>query len=103
VHNREMVHVEECADCAYIAGTLVMPSNMPSLTSEPQRRLRMEVQRVVKRFKDLVTVISYKWTQTPRLKIHFFKTAATAQALHRQMYTALAEYVVRSYVFSIFY
>jgi len=44
----------------------------------------------------LVTVVSYKWTQTPRLKIHFFKTAATAQALHRQMYTALAEYVYGS-------
>jgi len=85
-----------CADRIHVVGTLVMPSNMPSLTSEPQRRLRMEVQRIVKRFKDLVTVVSYKWTQTPRLKIHFFKTAATAQALHRQMYTALAEYVYGS-------
>jgi len=96
MHGQDTIDRRGHADRVHVIGTLVMPSNMPSLTSEPQRRLRMEVQRIVKRFKDLVTVVSYKWTQTPRLKIHFFKTAATAQALHRQMYTALAEYVYGS-------
>jgi len=39
----------------------------------------------------LLSIITWKLIQKPRLKLRLRKTAPTAVALHRQMYTALAE------------
>lgn len=68
-------------------------SRKPSIFTHPHLRLRLERHRLVKRFEELKMRWSYKYMSKsmPRPKIGLRRVGPTAQALYRQMYTALAE------------
>ena len=86
-------------------------NNLPGLFTDPSLRFKMELQRVWKRLRDFAryhpskcqslrlnthrydSVIAIKLMVKPWLKLRLLETASTAVGLHRQMYTAFAEYV----------
>ncbi|KAI9819206.1 MAG: hypothetical protein M1827_007362 [Pycnora praestabilis] len=81
-------------DLGMLDGTFIMPSpaNRPSYFTAPRDRLKMAWHRIKRQAADLISVLIYKrLTKKPRPKLNLRKTAPTALALHRQMYTAFAE------------
>lgn len=92
---REMMRSQDLPqDLGIFAGTLIMPTggNMPSFFRMPWYRTKMEAARISKRGKDLFSVFTFKYlTGWRKTKISFRKTAPTAMALHRQVYSAFAD------------
>lgn len=92
---RDLVRSAEVPDdLGLFAGTLIMPSgaNLPSFFMSPWIRTRMEGGRIWKRAKDYLTVLAWKYMLGWRkFKISRRKTAPTAVALHRQVYSAFAD------------
>jgi len=81
-------------DMGLLPGTFIMPTgaNKPSIFRDPSLRWKLEWHRLKTRFADLSSVLYYKYGLTkPRPKIQLRKTAPTAVALHKQMYTAFAD------------
>ena len=69
-------------------------ANTPALHRFPRARLRLEWARLRAKATDWFYVLAAKWAIIkPRPKLHTRRVKGTAQALHRQMYTALAESV----------
>ncbi|KAL8742367.1 MAG: hypothetical protein Q9190_005137 [Brigantiaea leucoxantha] len=66
----------------------------PSIFRQPRTRLRLEWHRIKTRATELAGLFTYKYTikkTKPRPKLGRRQIKSTAQALYRQMYTALAE------------
>ena len=81
-------------DLGIFEGTLIMPSGgiLPPYLTSPLRRLKIERHRIWKRTQDFLSVLVWKsslgfW----KSKISFRKTAPTAMALHRHVYSAFAD------------
>ena len=93
VRMREMFRSDEVPeDLGLFPATLIMPTgpDVPGLLTVA--RLRMEYRRLIKRGKDFFSVIMMKWALGFRKhKIQFRKTTPNALALHRQVYSALAD------------
>lgn len=67
-------------------------ANKPSVFRWPAARARLEWARLKTRARDLFYVLAAKWyIVKPRPKLQTGRIRGIAQALHRQMYTALAE------------
>ncbi|MCJ1235962.1 hypothetical protein MMC14_003938 [Varicellaria rhodocarpa] len=83
-------------DMGLLDGTFIMPTgvNKPSFFSLPRERLKLELHRLITRFKDFGAILYYKFgigkkPNRPRLKLR--NTGRIAAALHLQMYNAFAD------------
>lgn len=91
VRMRELFQSDDIPeDLGLFPATLVFPADAPSLLS--LQRYKMEWQRLVKRGKDFASIWLMKYTVGLRKhKLQLRKTAPTAMALHRQVYSAFAD------------